>query len=75
MHFTFHGSLVIEPASKNPVKTVFRVLKFAAKHKHPVRRSAFTYCEDEWPSQLDFGKSKYGGPFATEEVEDVKTCL
>ncbi len=74
-HFTFHGRLIIEPASKNPVKTVFRVLKFAAKHKQPVRRSAFTYCEDERPSRLDLGKSKYGGPFATEEVEDVKTCL
>ncbi len=74
-HFTFHGRLIIEPASKNPVKTVFRVLKFAAKHKKPVRRSAFTYCEDERPSRLDLGKSKYGGPFMTEEVEDVKTCL
>jgi peptide/histidine transporter 3/4 len=42
------------------------------KHKHPERRSAFTYCEDELPSRLDFGKSKYGGPFTTEQVEDVK---
>ncbi len=75
MHFAFHKKLIIEPHSKSPVKTVFGVLKFAAKHKHPVRRSAFTYCEDERPSRLDLGKAKYGGPFTTENVEDVKTCL
>ena len=38
-------------------------------------RSAFTYCEDELPSRMDFGKSKYGGPFTTEQVEDVKIFL
>ncbi len=75
MHFAFRGRLIIEPASKNPAKTVFKIVQFAAKHKHPVRRSAFTYCEDEQPSRLDLAKSKYGGPFATEEVENVKTCL
>ena len=38
----------------------------------PVNRSAFTYCEDEVPSGLDLSKTKYGGPFSTEQVEDVK---
>ena len=38
----------------------------------PVQRSAFTYCEDDLPSGLDLGKNKYGGPFTTEQVEDVK---
>ena len=37
-----------------------------------MRRSAFTYCEDEIPTGLDLGKEKYGGPFSTEQVEDVK---
>ena len=32
-----------------------------------------TYCEDELPSCIDFGKSKYGGTFTFEQVEDVKT--
>ena len=27
------------------------------------------------PSRIDLGKSKYGGPFTTEQVEDVKTIL
>ena len=48
-------------------------MKYAAKHKYPVQRSAFTYCDDQQPSRLDYGKSKYGGPFTTEQVEDVKT--
>ena len=67
--------LTIEPVGPNPFKLVLRVLKFTGTHKHPIRRSAFTHCEDERPSRFDFAKSKYGGPFTTEEVEDVKTCL
>ena len=63
---------MIEPGAQNPYKLVYKVLKFAAKHDHPIQRSAFTYCEDELPSRLDLGKSKYGGPFSTEEVENVK---
>ncbi len=56
----------------NPYKLVYKVTKFSRIHKVPVNRSAFTYCEDEIPSGLDVGKAKYGGPFTTEEVEDVK---
>ena len=56
----------------NPYKLVYRVTRFAWQHRIPIRRSAFTYCEDDPPSRLDLGKSKYGGPFTTEEVEDVK---
>ena len=64
--------LVKEPVTQNPFKLVYSVV---IKHKHPECRSAFTYCEDEPPSRMDFGKSKYGGPFTTEQVEDVKTFL
>jgi peptide/histidine transporter 3/4 len=56
----------------NPYKLVYVVSKFAYQHKVPIRRSAFTYCEDELPTGLDLGKRKYGGPFTIEEVEDVK---
>ena len=56
----------------NPYKLVYRVTRFAWQHTIPIRRSAFTYCEDDPPSRLDLGKSKYGGPFTMEEVEDVK---
>ena len=59
--------------SQNPLKSVYSVLKYAATHKYPARHSALTYWEEDIPSRIDFGKSKYGGPFTTEQVEDVKT--
>ena len=65
--------LVIEPVNQNPIKSIYSVLKYAATHKHPARRSALTYWEEDIPSRIDLGKSKYGGPFTTEQVEDVKT--
>ena len=71
----FNHWLVKEPVTPNPFKLVYSVIRYAIKHKHPGCRSAFTYCEDEPPSRMDFGKSKYGGPFTTEQVEDVKTFL
>ena len=66
---------LIDSGSRNPYKLVYKVLKFAKDHTNPIRRSAFTYCEDELPSRLDLGKEKYGGPFTTEEVENVKVFL
>ena len=62
----------LEPAGVNPYKLVYRVVKFAYQHKVPLRRSAFTYCDEELPTRLDVGKHKYGGPFTTKQVEDVK---
>ena len=68
--------LIKEPVKhKNSFKMVYKVIKYAVRNKHPRQRSAFTYCEDELPSRIDFGKSKYGGPFTIEQVEDVKTFL
>ena len=66
---------LLEPPSVNPYTLLARVIKFAYKHKVPIRRSAFTYCEDESPSRLDLAKQKYGGPFTTRQVEDVKAFL
>ena len=64
-----------EPRTNNPYGTVYRVLKFVAKHDKPLRRSAFAYCDDERPSRIEFAKKRFGGPFTTETVEDVKTFL
>ena len=71
----FNHHLIKEPTTQNPFKLIYQVIKYAIKHKQPRLRSAFTYCEDTIPSRVDFGKSKYGGPFTTEQVEDVKTLL
>ena len=61
--------------SRNPLKLLYNVLIFAKKNKYPVQRSALTYWEETYPSRIDLGKEKYGGPFLEEEVEDVKTLL
>ena len=62
-----------EPGHSNPYKMVGKVLNFARKHKYPIQRSAFTYSGEEDPSRIDYAKERYGGPFTTEQVEDVKT--
>ena len=74
-HFLFSHLLVKEPSSSDPFRLVYNVVKYMVKNKYPTQRSAFTYCEDYLPSRIDFGKRKYGGPFTTEQVEDVKTLF
>ena len=70
----FCQTLFIQSQScDNPYKTVFGVVNFARKHKVPVRRSAMTYCESGLPGRLDLAKTKYGGPYTNESVENVKT--
>ena len=69
----FNHWLVKEPSSSNPFHLIYKVLHYAAKNKYPRLRSAFTYWEDKPYSRIDLAKDKYGGPFTTEQVEDVKT--
>ncbi len=72
--FCCNNWLIKDLTPQNPFKLIYHVTKYAVKHKHPQYRSAFTYCEDDQViSRIDFGKRKYGGPFTTEQVEDVKT--
>ena len=73
LDYSCNHCLIKEPIKQNPLKLVYKVIRYAIRNKYPRQRSAFTYCEDELPSRIDFGKSKYGGPFTTEQVEDVKT--
>ena len=63
----------IDRTGDHPLRLIYNVLKYAWNHKCPERRSAFTYWEEDIPPRIDLGKSKYGGPFTTEEVEDTKT--
>ena len=63
----------IDRTGEHPLKLIYRVLRYTWKHKVPEHRSAFTYWEEDIPPRIDLGKSKYGGPFTTEEVEDTKT--
>ena len=64
---------VLEPVGRaNPIKHIINVLRYARQHTAPVFRSAFTYGEGP-PSRLDLAKERYGGPYTTEQVEDVKS--
>ena len=65
----------IQKTGLNPFKNIYKVLKYSWEHKVPEHRSAFTYWEEDIPRRIDLGKSKYGGPFTNEEVEDTKTFL
>ena len=74
LHACFYNYYELVGTQKNnPYKIVYDVLMYALYHKSPENRSAFTYWENEIPSRVDLGKSKYGGPFSEEDVENVKT--
>ena len=71
-NYLYSNQLIKEPVTQNPFRLIYRVVCYAIKNSRPRQRSAFTYWEDMPPSRIDFGKRKYGGPFTTEQVEDVK---
>ena len=62
-----------ERVKHNPYQMIFRILDFVRKHKRPVGHpSAFAYCDAFKPSRMDYAKERYGGPFTTSDVEDVR---
>ena len=62
---------------KEPVNFQFDIQGNQVLYKSQVSKTeeCTHLLEDELPSRIDFGKSKYGGPFTTEKVEYVKTFL
>ena len=71
----FKHWLDTKPHLANPIKLIFQVLNYARKNWYPRNRSALTYWENKYPSRLDLGKQRLGGPFSEEEVENVKTVF
>ena len=71
----FNHWLIKEPVVQNHFRLFFGVLRYAVMNKYPQQRSASTYWEDKPYSRIDLAKNKYGGPFTTEQVEDVKIVL
>ena len=51
---------------------MFRVTRAAFKGTFDPYKSAFTVNKDH-PPRLDLAKRRYGGPFTTLQVENVKT--
>ena len=66
---------VVVPQIIYLIKLITKVLNYARKNKYSRNRSALTYWEEDYPSQLELGKKKYGGPFSEEQVEDLKTII
>ena len=57
---------------RNPLLLVARVMCYARKATYDPFQSAFTINKDP-PPRLDLAKMRYGGPFTTSQVENVKT--
>ena len=57
---------------RNPLPLVARVVCYARKATYDPFQSAFTINKDP-PPRLDLAKMRYGGPFTTSQVENVKT--
>ena len=71
----FRHHLIIEPHTTNPFKLVTGVFKYISKNDRPTNPSAYVYTMTTIPNRFDFAKLQYGGPYTTEQVEDVKTLL
>ena len=67
-HQWFHN----EPGHQNPYRTVCGILKFTKiTNTHFNAVPSLTLRATYIPSRLDFAKERFGGPFTTEQVENV----
>ena len=67
-----HLMIFVHPPHIDGINLIWRVMRFAWKYKKPLQPSAFTYCDGP-PSRLGLAKERYGGPYTTVQVEDVKS--
>lgn len=70
-NFLFQHWLVKESITGNSFRLIVGVVKYTLKN----RKLRYTFAIDEVPSRLDVAKHKYGGPFSSQQVEDVKSFL
>ena len=70
LDFLFHHCLTKEQATGKSITLIFKVVKFTVKHRH---NNFATECET--PSRFNRAKHIYGGPFTSQQVEDVKSML
>lgn len=58
----------------NPYKLIVKVLNFARKNRYPLTPVS-TFDQDIKPSRLSYAKERYGGPFKSSDVEDVRQFM
>jgi peptide/histidine transporter 3/4 len=61
------------PPTENPYKLINRIINFALTHNNLLRLDSIN--EAPPSSRLDWAKERYGGPFTTKQVEEVKSFL
>ena len=69
LDFLFHSCLTKEQPTGEPLSLIFNVVKFSMKHRHSF------VIESETTSRFNIAKRIYGGPFTSQQVEDVKSML
>ena len=69
LDFLFRACLTEDPTTGESLSLIFKVIKFSIKHRH----SFIAECDT--PSRLNVAKRIYGGPFTSQQVEDVKSIL
>ena len=71
--FLFNNYLVVVQSTENPLKLIFGVMKYAAMNRYPRLRSSYIHWNNRCCSRIDLAKSIFGGPFSTQQVQDVKS--
>jgi len=74
LSFLCTKEMTVVPTSPNSLALIFNVLKYTVKNKYPRLQSAYSYWRHKKP-RINLAKSVYGGPYTSEEVEDVKMFL
>lgn len=69
LDFLFRACLAEEPTTGQSLSLIFKVIKFSIKHRHSF------IAEGDMPSRFNIAKRIYGGPFTSQQVEDVKSIL
>ena len=74
---SIHWELVdTPPQTENSYKLIYQIIKFALNHDHNLMHlRSYNHSEVLPNSRLDLAKEIYGGPFATNQVEEVKSFL
>ena len=74
---SIHWELVdTPPQTENSYKLIYQIIKFALSHNHNlIHLRPYNHSEALPSSRLDLAKEIYGGPFTTNQVEEVKSFL